>query len=96
MEAADTPEVKSQKFDENLEWTMLDKDYDDRTRRTFTGPVFMPMLVGTLRPDLFNRAASHIHLGQVIDLRRAEAHSPCPAQTLPPRWWAACRPSPTR
>jgi hypothetical protein len=25
-----------------MEWTMLDKDYDDRTRRVFTGPVFMP------------------------------------------------------
>lgn len=42
VELADTPEVKSQKFDENLEWTMLDKDYDDRSRRAFTGPVFIP------------------------------------------------------
>jgi len=43
IEAADTPEVKSQMFEEALEWTMLDKDYDDRTRRTFTGPVYVPM-----------------------------------------------------
>lgn len=44
VEAAGTPEVKSQKFDEVMEWTMLDRDYDDRTRRTFTGgPVFVPM-----------------------------------------------------
>ncbi|MBK5109368.1 MAG: hypothetical protein JJE12_14635 [Anaerolineales bacterium] len=44
VEAADTPEVKSEKFDENMEWTMLDKDYDDRTRDVFrTGPVFVPM-----------------------------------------------------
>jgi hypothetical protein len=42
IEAADTPEVKSQKYDEALEWTMLDKDYDDRTRRVFNGPVFLP------------------------------------------------------
>lgn len=42
VEAADTPEVKSQLFDQNLEWTMLDRDYDDRTRRVFTEPVFVP------------------------------------------------------
>jgi len=42
VEAENTPEVKSQKFDENLEWTMLDRNYDDRTRRVFTGPIFVP------------------------------------------------------
>ncbi len=44
VEAADTPEVKSQKYDEVMEWTMLDKDYDGRTREVFrTGPVFVPI-----------------------------------------------------
>jgi hypothetical protein len=44
VEAADTPEVKSAKYDQHMEWTMLDKDYDDRTRDVFrTGPVFVPM-----------------------------------------------------
>ena len=44
VEAADTPEVKSAKFDEVMEWTMLDKDYDDRTREVFQhGPVFVPV-----------------------------------------------------
>jgi len=42
VEQADTPEVKGQLFDQNLEWTMLDRNYDDRTRRVFTGPVFVP------------------------------------------------------
>jgi hypothetical protein len=43
VEGAETPEVRSQRFDEGLEWTMLDRDFDDRTRRTFrTGPVFVP------------------------------------------------------
>jgi hypothetical protein len=43
VEAADTPEVKSEKFDEVMEWTMLDKDYEDRTKDVFrTGPVFIP------------------------------------------------------
>ena len=50
IEAADTPEVKSQKFDEALEWTMLDKNYDDRTRRVFHGPVFLPRWWGSYNP----------------------------------------------
>ena len=51
VESADTPEVKSAKYDEVMEWTMLDKDYDDRTRRTFTGgPVFIPHWWGNYDP----------------------------------------------
>ena len=43
VEEAATPEVKAEKYSEAVDWTMLDKDYDQRTRRTFgTGPVFMP------------------------------------------------------
>ncbi len=44
VEEADTPQVKSEYYDQTLEWTMLDEDYQDRTRRTFTGgPVYVPM-----------------------------------------------------
>ncbi len=43
IETAGTPEVKSQMYDESLEWTMLDKNYDERTRRVFTGPIFIPI-----------------------------------------------------
>ena len=44
VEAAGTPEVKSEKYDEVMDWTMLDRDYDNRTRRVFTGgPVFVPV-----------------------------------------------------
>lgn len=50
IEAAGTPEIKSQMFDEALEWTMLDHEYEDRTRRTFTGPVIMPMWWGRYDP----------------------------------------------
>lgn len=56
IEAADTPEVKSQKFDEALEWTMLDKDYDDRTRRV--GPVFVPTWWGRYDPTFHPRPVS--------------------------------------
>jgi hypothetical protein len=50
VEAAQTPEVKSQKYDEVMEWTMLDRDYDDRTRRVFTGPVIVPPWWGRYDP----------------------------------------------
>ncbi|MEW6568494.1 MAG: hypothetical protein AB1449_10090 [Chloroflexota bacterium] len=51
VEQAGTPEVRSQRFGETLEWTMLDRDFEDRTRRTFqTGPVFVPMWWGNYRP----------------------------------------------
>jgi hypothetical protein len=50
IEAAGTPEVKSQMYDESLEWTMLDKNYDERTRRVFTGPILVPMWWGRYDP----------------------------------------------
>lgn len=50
VEQADTPEVQGQLFDRNLEWTMLDRDYDDRTRRTFRGPVIVPTWWGRYDP----------------------------------------------
>ncbi len=65
VEAADTPEVKSQKFDENLEWTMLDKDYDDRTRRTMSGPVFMPRWWGHYDPRYSSRPIASSGGGKV-------------------------------
>jgi len=44
VEEADTPEVKSEYYNDTMEWTMLDEEYQDRTRRTFMGgPVFVPM-----------------------------------------------------
>lgn len=50
VEAADTPEVKGELYEKNLEWTMLDRDYDDRTRRVFTGPVIAPHWWGRYDP----------------------------------------------
>jgi len=52
VEQAATPEVKSERYADNLEWTMLDQDFDDRTQRTFrSGPVFVPMWGGAYRPS---------------------------------------------
>jgi hypothetical protein len=57
VESADTPEVKSEKFEEELEWTMLDKDYDRRTREVFTDNVYVPRWWGRYDPT-FGRASS--------------------------------------
>ena len=50
VQKADTPEVQMAFFDQQLEWTMLDKDYDERSRRVFHGPVFLPMWWGNYDP----------------------------------------------
>jgi len=51
VESGETPDVKSQHFDEDLEWMMLDEDFEDRTERTFReGPVFVPVWWHRYRP----------------------------------------------
>lgn len=51
VEQADTPEVRSEKYEEVMEWTMLDKDYDDRTETVFRHyPVFIPTWWGRYDP----------------------------------------------
>jgi hypothetical protein len=43
VENEKTPEVRAEKYSEAVDWTMMDKDYDQRTRRMFgTGPAYMP------------------------------------------------------
>ncbi len=59
VEAAQTPEVKSEAYEKNIEWTMLDKDYDDRTRDVFrTGPVIIPTWWGRYDPTFSRPAVS--------------------------------------
>jgi hypothetical protein len=51
VETANTPEVKSEKYDEVMDWTMADHDFDGRTQRTFgTGPIFVPVWWGRYDP----------------------------------------------
>jgi hypothetical protein len=54
--AADTPEVQSKLLDDAMEWTMLDKDYDERARRTYTRPIFVPMWWGRYDPGYGRRS----------------------------------------
>jgi hypothetical protein len=43
VQTAATPEVKGQKFDEVMDWTMLDRDFAGRSRQVFgAGPIFVP------------------------------------------------------
>jgi hypothetical protein len=59
VEAADTPEVKSAKYEEVMEWTMLDKNYGDRTQDVFRhSPVFIPTWWGHYDPS-FGRGSVH-------------------------------------
>ena len=61
IEAADTPEVKSDRYDKALEWTMLDEDYDKRTKEVFrTGPVYIPTWWGRYDPT-WQKPASPAH-----------------------------------
>lgn len=42
VQEAATPEVKAQVYEEVMDWTMLDKDYENKTEQTFSGPVLIP------------------------------------------------------
>ncbi len=49
--AAGTPEVKAQALDDNLEWTMTDRDFETRSQTVFGGgPVFVPIWWGRYNP----------------------------------------------
>jgi len=51
VERAQTPEMKMQLFDEAMDWTMLDKNFDGRTQQVFgSGPVIAPMWWGRYDP----------------------------------------------
>jgi hypothetical protein len=59
IEQAETPEVKSERFAEALEWTMLDRKFDDRTQDVFrTGPVYLPPWWWYYRPSTPGRPVS--------------------------------------
>ena len=52
VEAAETPELKSERFAEGLEWTMLDDKFDNRTQDVFrSGPVYLPPWWWYYRPS---------------------------------------------
>ncbi|HWQ47058.1 MAG TPA: hypothetical protein VN376_09330, partial [Longilinea sp.] len=51
VESAQTPEMKGQAWDQVMDWTIMDNNYDRRTHDTFShGPVFLPMWWGRYDP----------------------------------------------
>ncbi len=88
VEAADTPEVKSQKFDEVMEWTMLDREYGDRTKEVFRGgPVFVPIWWPRYDPGFGRSTGAPVSTSRPA-LPRAVAGfrcPTCPAQRSLPR-----------
>jgi len=59
VEAANTPEVKSQAFDQNMEWTMLDHNFGQRSQTAFGGgPIFVPMWWGSFDPGYHSTSVS--------------------------------------
>ncbi len=63
VEQAKTPEVQSEKYDEELEWTMLDKNYERRTQDTFRGPIIVPIWWHRYDPGL-GRASTGGSIGK--------------------------------
>lgn len=58
VEQADTPDVQMEQYEKYMDWTMLDRQYDERARRTFTQPVYVPMWWGRLDPAIGRSIAS--------------------------------------
>jgi hypothetical protein len=42
VQQAATPEVKAQVYEEVMDWTMLDKKYEEKTQEVFSGPILVP------------------------------------------------------
>jgi hypothetical protein len=58
IKEADTPEVEMKNLDEAMDWTIADRDYEERSRRVFTGPVFVPIWWGRYDPSFGGGAAA--------------------------------------
>lgn len=64
VEEADTPEVRAERYSDAVDWTMMDRDYDTRTRRTFgSGPVYMPYWWWRADPGIPRTTASTRSVG---------------------------------
>ena len=59
VETAGTPEVQMQRFDEAMDWTMLDKRFEDRSREYFgRGPVLLSVWWHRYDPGIGRASAS--------------------------------------
>jgi hypothetical protein len=80
VEAADTPEVLGKRWGEGLEWTMIDDDWDDRTREVFRDrPVVLPHWWWFYRPW----GASTAHARPSVPSPTVSGGTPVTLPTLP-------------
>jgi len=97
VETAQTPDVKSAQYDHTLEWTMLDKEFNNRTERTFTGqpvyvPIWWPRYDPTYKPVMSSGGKSAVWQSlshPTADLAVVVLPSTCPAclvLTSPLQW----------
>ncbi len=57
VQAAETPEVQMEALEKALPWTLLDEDFDDRSRRVFgSRPVYLPYWWSAYDPGFGGRA----------------------------------------
>jgi len=65
VKSAETPEVKSKAYDEVMDWTMLDRRWEDQTREIFTsGPIFVPTWWARYDPDFGRSGGTLTSAGQ--------------------------------
>jgi hypothetical protein len=58
VESANTPDVQVQALDQGLEWTMLDRNFTDRSQSVFTSrPIIVPMWWGRYDPSMGRASA---------------------------------------
>ena len=90
VEAADTPEVRMQRFDENMDWTMLDRRFDDRSREVLgRGPVIVPMWWGRYDPSFGRGSVAPSGGTQSIPMQVGKAPSTSSMPSLPGADFAA-------
>lgn len=95
VEQAQTPEVKSQVYEQVMDWAMLDRQSDQRTQQTFgTGPVFVPVWWPRYDPSYRSAATGTNLLGKAgtsspPSLSSARSTSAINMPTLPGATFAA-------
>ena len=84
VEDAQTPELKMKYFDDAMDWTMLDREFDDRTRRTFgPQPVYVPGWWWRYHPPASSAGRVNIPAGPHVDTSHNAAPQGVNLPTLP-------------
>jgi hypothetical protein len=90
VETAATPDVKMEKFDQYMDWTMLDDKFDDRTKDVFhTGPVFLPTWWGRYDPTFSSSSSGGSFQGTAVPSSSGSGGGGFSLPTLPGADFAA-------